>query len=73
MRYKKETSRIPVQFIDDATDNMFAEIKDRSHLNVGDIFTDSNLTSIMQHEFTNKTPPKRIMVLAIAYFNLVEE
>jgi len=72
MRYKKETSRITVQFIDDSNDKVIAEIKDRNHMSIGDIFTDIYANSIIEHEVAGKNHPKKIMVVAVAYFNLVE-
>ena len=71
-RYSKETPRITVKFIDADTDKELFEIKDRSWLNIGEIFSDSVTNSIIMNELKSKKLPKNIMVLAIGEFKLNE-
>jgi hypothetical protein len=72
MKYVKETPRISVKFINAETEQELFEIKDRSWMNVGEIFTDHITTSLVEQEFKNRKtkPPKKLLVLAIGEFDL---
>lgn len=71
-RYSKETPRINVKFIDADTNKELFEIKDRSWLNIGEIFSDSVTNSIIMNELKGKKLPKNIMVLAVGEYKLNE-
>lgn len=68
MRYRKDTPRITVKFIDADTDQILFEIKDRSWMNVGELFTDQIVTTLMEQENKSKKLPKNILVLAVGEF-----
>jgi hypothetical protein len=68
MRYRKDTPRITVKFIDADTDQILFEIKDRSWMNVGELFTDQIVTTLMEQENKSKKSPKNILVLAVGEF-----
>lgn len=68
MRYRKDTPRITVKFIDADTDQILFEIKDRSWMNVGELFTDQIVTTLMEQENKSKKQPKNILVLAVGEF-----
>lgn len=68
MRYRKDTPRITVKFIDVDTDQILFEIKDRSWMNVGELFTDQIVTTLMEQENKSKKQPKNILVLAVGEF-----
>lgn len=69
MPYKKENARINVQYIDAITDEILFEIKDRNHMNVGEVLTAFHANSLMERELKGKRMPKKIMVIAVAEFD----
>jgi len=73
IRYTKETSRIPVKFIDNDTEELLFEIKDRNHMNIGELFTDYVVSSTAAREIKKGEEPDRIMVISVAIFKKVEE
>jgi hypothetical protein len=74
MKYKKETSRITVKFIDANTEETLFEVPDRNHMNLGDIFSDSYCDILLQRELKAKNIklPKRVLVLAVTELVLTE-
>lgn len=71
-KYTKENSRITVKFIDSDTEITLFEIKDRSWMNIGELFTSYVADSIIKNEFKNKKLPKNIMMIAVAEYSLTE-
>ena len=73
MKFKKNSPRITVKFINADNEEELFEIKDRHHMNIGEIFTDGVATSLIEQEFKNKKyVPKDILVMAIATFTYEE-
>lgn len=72
MKYVKESPRLTVKFIDANTEDELFEIKDRSWMNIGEIFTDHIATSLIERELKErkKSLPKKILLLAVAEFTL---
>jgi len=72
MKYVKESPRLTVKFIDANTEEELFEIKDRSWMNIGEIFTDHIVTSLIEQELRDrkKTYPKKILLLAVAELTL---
>jgi hypothetical protein len=72
MRYVKDTPRIVVKFINADTEQELFEIKDRSWMNIGEIFTNHIVTELAEQELKNRkiTPPKKLMVLAVGEYEL---
>ena len=71
MKYVKKTPRIDVKFIDPVTEEVLFEIKDRSWMNIGEMFSDGTVTSIIQNEYRNKKfVPKNVLIMAVAEYNL---
>ncbi len=72
MRYVKDTPRITVKFIDANTEQQIFEINDRSWMNLGEVFTDHIATSLIEQEYKTRKgkPPKKLLVLAVAEFEL---
>jgi hypothetical protein len=68
MKYIKDTPRIVVKFVDSDTENVLFELKDRSWMNVGEVFSDQITTTIIEQELKNRKPPKNLMVIAVAEF-----
>ena len=70
-KYVKDKPRIDVQFIDSVSDEVLIEIKNRNWMNVGELFVDNCADSIMKSE---KIPlPKKLMVIAVAEYTLVDD
>jgi len=74
INYVKETPRINVKFINSDTDEVLFEISNRNCTNVNELFSDYITTSLIADEIKKKkikTPPEKIMVMAVCEFNLV--
>lgn len=68
-RYTKESPRIIVKFIDNDTDETLFEIKDRNWMNLGELFTDHVVNSLIEQELKNvSVEPDEILVLAVGVF-----
>lgn len=68
-RYTKENPRIVVKFIDNNTDETLFEIKDRNWMNLGELFTDHVVNSLVEQELKNiPVEPDEILVLAVGVF-----
>lgn len=72
-KYIKETSRIPLKFINADTEDIIFEIKDRNHLNIGEMFTSFAVSSVMEHEYKGKKLPKRLLLIAVTEYTLEDE
>ena len=72
-KYVKETSRIPVKFINADTEDVIFEIKDRNHLNIGEMFTAFAVSSVMEHEYKGKRLPKKLLLIAVTEYTLENE
>jgi hypothetical protein len=72
MKYVKESPRLTVKFIDANTEDELFEIKDRSWMNIGEIFSDHVATSLIERELKErkKSLPKKILLLAVAELTL---
>lgn len=70
MKYSKDTPRITVKFINSDTDQILFEIKDRSWMTVGEIFTDHMVSSLIEQELKGKKLPKNLLVLAVGEYKL---
>lgn len=72
MKYVKESPRLTVKFIDANTEDELFEIKDRSWMNIGEIFSDHIATSLIERELKErkKSLPKKILLLAVAELTL---
>ncbi len=71
MKYVKKTPRIDVKFIDPVTEEVLFEIKDRSWMNIGEMFSDGIVSSIIQNEYKDKKfVPRNVLVMAVAEYSL---
>ena len=73
IKYTKETSRIPLKFINASTEDVIFEIKDRNHTNIGEMFTAYAVSSVMEHEYKGKKLPKKILLIAVTEYTLEDE
>lgn len=71
VKYIKDKSKIDVKFYDSVTDDVLIEIGNRNWTNVGELFVDKIVDSVMHTD--SKTLPKKIMVMAIAEYTLVDD
>ena len=74
MSYKKENPRITVKIIDNKTEVEIGEIKNRNHMDVGELFTDFVGNSIIEGELKAKKTkllPDEVMIIAIGIFKKV--
>ena len=72
-KYAKETRRINVKFIDTDTEELIFEIKNRNWQDVGQIFADGIVSSLMTNDFKGKVFPKNVMVIAVGEYFLQKE
>ena len=72
MKYVKDTPRVVVKFINADTEQELFEIKDRSWMNIGEIFTNHIVSELAEQELKNRkiTPPKKLLVLAVGEYEL---
>lgn len=73
MKYKKNSHRIEVQFIDDKTEEILFKIGDRNHTNVGELLTDFYADSLIMRELKGKKMPKKIMAIIAVEFILNDD
>jgi hypothetical protein len=69
-KYVKETSRIVVKFINAKTEEILFEIKDRNHMNIGDVFSPGIITNLLTQEYKgdiNKMPKSLLILVAEEY------
>jgi len=72
MAYVKDTPRINVKFINADTEVQLFEIKDRSWMNIGEIFTDGIASTLIETHCKDKgiKQPENIMILAVVELKL---
>lgn len=70
MRYGKKTPRIPVKFVNADTDEIMFELHDRNWMNIGELFNDAAISSIMTTEWKNKEIPENVIIIAVGEFQL---
>lgn len=66
MKYKKSTPRITVKFIDAETEETIFEIPNRSHLDMGELFSDYYASSVVEGHFKEGKLPNKILILAVS-------
>ena len=69
-RYKKDTPRLTVQFVDSDTEEILFEVRDRTWMNVGELLTNGAVDAVMKNEMKNKNLPENLMVLVIGEYKL---
>ena len=69
MKYTKKNPRLIIKFINNDTDEILFEIKDRTWMNVGELLNNIAVDNIMKHEFKDNYP-KNLMVLVVAEYKL---
>lgn len=69
--YKKETHRLTVKFLDgNNLNNVLFEINNRNHMNVGEIFSDHYVNSLIRNSIKEENLPQNVVVLVTANYSL---
>lgn len=71
-KYVKESSRIPVKFIDASNEELLFEVPDRNWMNIGEILTAHYGDTLIQTELKGKRLPKEVLVISISKLILEE-
>lgn len=71
-RYKKQSPRLAVKFINSKTEEQICEVNDRSWMNVGELLTDHHVDSLLKTHLKDKKLPKEVLVLVVCEFALEE-
>ena len=72
MKYRKIKPRIDSKFINSDTDELLNEFSNRNWMNIGDIFVEGYVTQVIKSENSDNMP-KKIMVIAVAEYELVDD
>lgn len=70
MKYKKETPRLSVKYIDSDTEETVFEVNDRSWMNVGELLSDTYVTEVLKQ--SNVKKPQNLMVLVVGEYSKVD-
>lgn len=62
-KYTKETPRLTVKFFDGDTQEKLFEISNRTWMDVGEMFTDNNVTELMKQTIQEENLPENVIVL----------
>lgn len=68
--FKKEVPRLTVKFIDPSDNSLLFEVNDRDHLNVGDMFTDTYVSALLNQTFKQDELPEVVTVLVVANYSM---
>lgn len=71
-KYKKETPRLTVQYVNADTEEILFEINDRTWMNVGELLTNEYVDRVVKTELNKMkiTPPPNLMVLVVGEYYL---
>ena len=72
-KYRKETSRLTVKFIDSDTEELLFEIEDRNWSNVGELLQDYHVNEVTKKTLEKKgvNLPENLMVIVVGNYSLV--
>jgi hypothetical protein len=71
-RYKKATPRLNVKFLDgNDTSKVLFEVNDRDHMNVGEMFSDTYLTALVNQSIQEQNLPDNVLVLVTGEFTRI--
>lgn len=72
VRYKKVVPRLTVKFIDgDDTSKVLFEVNDRDHMNVGEMYSDTYLTALVNQTIQEQNLPDNVLVLVTGEFQRI--
>lgn len=69
VNYIKNVPRLTVKFLDgDDTSKVLFEVNNRDHMNVGEMFSDTYVTSLINQTIDEENLPDNVLVLVTANF-----
>lgn len=71
MKYKKNTPRLTVKYINADTEETVFEVNDRNWMNVGELLSDYYVTEVMRQNI--KKLPKNLLVLVVGEYKLYKD
>lgn len=69
MKYVKKTPRLTVKYINANTDEILAEIHDKTWMNVGELLSDYHVSEFMKK---NNLITDELMIIVVGEYDLVE-
>lgn len=70
--YKKNLPRLTVKFLDgDDTSNVLFEVTNRNHMDIGEIFSDTYVTSLINQSIEDEDLPDNVIVLVTTQYRKV--
>lgn len=71
-KYKKQTPRLNVKYIDAETEEILFELNDRTWANVGELLSDYHVDSLVKSELKRRNIelPDNVMVLVVGEYEL---
>ena len=69
-RYLKDSPRLTVKFFDGGTNEQLFEIKDRSWMNVGELFADHYVTQLVAQTIREENLPENVIVIVSGEYHL---
>lgn len=71
-RYIKDTPRLTVKFLDGKdTSKLLFEVNNRDHLNVGEMFSDTYVSALVEQTIEQENLPDNVLVLVTGQFRKV--
>lgn len=68
--YKKESPRLTVKFFDGDTNEQLFEIKNRTWMDVGELFADHYVTELINNTIRKNDLPDNVIVLVSGMYEL---
>ncbi len=73
IKYKKIHPRLNVKFLDgNDTSKLLFEVNDRDHMNVGEMYSDTYVTALVNQTIQEQNLPNNVLVLVTSEFIKVE-
>jgi hypothetical protein len=70
-RYIKEVPRLTVKFLDGNNNKLLFEVNNRNHLDVGEMFSDTYVTSLINQTINEQNLPDNVLVIVSAIYNKI--
>ena len=69
VRYIKDTPRLTVKFLDgNDTSKLLFEVNNRDHINVGEMFSDTYVSALIEQTIDEQNLPDNVLVLVTGQF-----
>lgn len=67
IKYRKESTRLPVQFIDSETEEILFTVNNRNVTDIGEVYSDAVASSIIGSEFKGNESnlPDKILIMTV--------